>query len=201
MPIPAEHRALIDDILRFWFVPEPGEEAENGFRKGWFVKDPAFDKTVRRRFEPLMRLAAGGELAAWSEKADGALALVLLLDQFPRNVYRGKPRMFATDAKALAVAEAAIDAGHDAALPPPRRLFLYLPLEHAEDLARQARCCELVRALEADLPEASGELLRYAERHREVIERFGRFPHRNAVLRRKSTPEELAFLEQPDSGF
>jgi uncharacterized protein (DUF924 family) len=177
----------IDDILAFWFAPET--------RPLWFERDPAFDADIARRFGPMIEEAADGRLAFWGKEPEGALALCLLLDQFPRNIWRGTPRAFAYDIFALGVAEEALAAGHDRALPPDRRLFLYLPLEHSEDLGRQERCVALMAALGDPI------LLDYAVRHRDIVARFGRFPHRNAILGRDSTPEEQAFLEEPGSSF
>ncbi|WP_338089144.1 DUF924 family protein [Nannocystis pusilla] len=140
--------------------------------------------------------AASGALDGWGAAPRGALALVILLDQFPRNMFRGTPEAFASDAKAREVANAALDAGHEHALTQEERLFLYLPLEHSEELADQERCVELMRALDE-----TPMWLDYAVRHRDVIARFGRFPHRNAVLGRESTAEECEFLMQPGSSF
>lgn len=173
------------EVLRFWFE----EHA-----KDWFVKNPAFDAEIRARFLALHEAAAAGQLAHWADDARACLALVLVLDQFPRNMFRGTPRAFATDALALAAARHAVARGHDRDLLPMQKQFVYLPFEHSESLADQVLCCELMKDFDA-------ELLRYAVRHREIIERFGRFPHRNAVLGRESTPAELEFLKQPGSTF
>jgi uncharacterized protein (DUF924 family) len=175
-------------VLDFWF----GREA----RGNWFAKDAAFDALVRARFSTLYDASAAGRLAAWQGDADGALALVILLDQFPRNMFRGRPAAFATDAMALAVSEAAIARDFDLAQPGERRGFFYLPFTHAEDLATQQRGVELYARR---LPEGDGG--KWAEAHRTIIARFGRFPHRNAILGRQSTPEETAFLKEPGSSF
>jgi uncharacterized protein (DUF924 family) len=172
-------------LLDFWFAPETA--------KKWFDKDPAFDADLRERFGTLQQSAAFDALDHWAATAHGALALVLLLDQLPRNLYRGDARAYANDAKALAVADAALVRGFDRGLPMALRQFFYLPFEHAEDLAAQQRCCTLF----AD----DAETLKYAEAHRDIIARFGRFPHRNVVLGRVSTPEETAFLAGPNSSF
>jgi uncharacterized protein (DUF924 family) len=169
-----------DAVVRFW--REAGEAA-------WFRKDEAFDAAFRAQFLAAHQAAAAGTLDGWAATAEGALALILLLDQFPRNCFRGQARMFATDAKAVAVAEAAIAAGHDLAVEEALRVFVYLPFEHAEDLAMQERCVALCAPLREDY-------LRFAVLHRDIIARFGRFPHRNAVLERESTPDELAFLAE-----
>lgn len=167
------------DVVTYWREAGPGR---------WFRKDPSFDAEFRARFAVEHELAAEGSLAVWRETAEGALALLVLLDQYPRNSFRGTPRMFATDGLALAVAHAAIDAGHDARGPAELRVFFYLPLEHAESLEEQRRCVALHEAM--GVP----ELTRYAALHHDIIVKFGRFPHRNAVLGRASTAEELEFL-------
>jgi uncharacterized protein (DUF924 family) len=174
-----EARAFVD----FW--------REAG-RDRWFKQDDAFDRRMRDRFLDAYEAAARGELARWLAMPDAALALVLLLDQFPRNAFRGTPRMYATDGMARAVAAAATDAGYDEAVEPALRLFFYLPFEHSENLADQERSVALHRAL--GYPD-----LRYAERHRDIIRRFGRFPHRNQILGRRTTSEEQRFLD--DGGF
>jgi uncharacterized protein (DUF924 family) len=171
-----EARAIID----FWRDAGPDR---------WFTKDDAFDRRLRDRFLDAYEAAAHGELARWLAMPDAALALVLLLDQFPRNAFRGTPRMYATDGMARAVASAATDAGYDEAVEPALRLFFYLPFEHSEDLADQERSVALYRAL--GYPD-----LGYAERHRDIIRRFGRFPHRNRILGRTTTPEEQRFLDE-----
>lgn len=167
-------------VIAFW--REAGPER-------WFVKDDAFDEHFRTQCSALYEKAARGELDFWLADPEGALALILLLDQFPRNCFRGTPRMFATDAAALAAANAAIEAGHDRAIDPSLRLFLYLPFEHSESLADQDRSVALITPL-------GEELLAYAEEHRAIIRRFGRFPHRNAILGRETTPEEQHFLDE-----
>ncbi|MEZ4380175.1 MAG: DUF924 family protein [Nannocystaceae bacterium] len=176
------------DVLDFWFSDRVSAK--------WWVKDPDFDAEVAARLGELHRQAAAGALDDWAATAEGALARVLLLDQVPRNIYRDTPAAFASDAQARRATEAALDAGHDAALPEPsQRLFLYLPLEHSESLADQERCVALMAAL------GNAMWHDYAVRHRDIVARFGRFPHRNAILGRESTAEELAFLEQPGSSF
>ena len=179
----------IAEVLGFWFSPET--------RDHWFEASDAFDAEVRRVLGPWHEAAAAGRLEGWRESAEGCLALCVLLDQAPRNVFRGTPRAFATDVAARAVARHAIERGFDLAFEDTdRRMFLYLPLEHSEELADQELCVALCRERIGD-----PEYLRYAERHREIIERFGRFPHRNAILGRPSTPEEIAFLTEPFSSF
>ena len=179
--------ATLEDLLAFWF--EPGGE------RRWFEADPAFDAQLRQRFTDLVLQAASGELAASVGEPRGALALCLALDQLPRNIWRRTPRAFAYDRLARNAASAALEAGHDRALAAQERLFVYLPFQHSEDLADQERSVRLF----AELGDA--ELLDYAVRHRDIIARFGRFPHRNAILGRASTAEEIAFLREPGSRF
>jgi len=182
----AQRPAWVAELLRFWFEETPPSR--------WFAKDDDFDRAVRARFLAAHEAAAALDLAACLADADTALAAAIALDQLPRNMFRDTPRAFATDARARAVAEGAIAAGFDAQLPAERRQFLYLPLEHAEDAGAQARSVALFAAL-------GPEYVRWAEAHKAIIDRFGRFPHRNAILGRPSTPEELAFLEEPGSSF
>ena len=182
------------DVLEFWFGVPPGAQ-----RAEWFRKDAAFDARIRERFGALHEAASRRELEAWRAAPESMLALVVVLDQFSRNLHRGDARAFAQDAHALECAREALARGDDGRLLPAQRQFLYLPLEHSEDLADQERCVELMRALEA-FEETRG-LTQWAEKHRVIIARFGRFPHRNAALGRTSTPEELEFLQQPGSGF
>lgn len=178
-----------EDVLRFWF----GEE--DAWREEWFTKSEDFDREIRDRFEPLYACAASGNLDGWRESAEGALALIIVLDQFPRNMFRGDPRSYATDEKALATAKHAVDRAYDRELPPIRRTFLYMPFMHSEDRGDQRRSVDLFRGL------GSGDSAGYAVRHMEIVERFGRFPHRNAVLGRATTPEEAEFLKEPGSSF
>jgi uncharacterized protein (DUF924 family) len=180
------------EVLGFWF-------AAQGRDKRWFQKDEAFDGEVRRRFVDLHGEAAAGELEAWTDSARECLALIIVLDQFPRNMFRGTARAFATDAMALEAAQLAVARGHDRILSPVQRLFVYLPFEHAESLAAQDEACRLTEALNA-FPETV-DAHAFALKHRDVIRRFGRFPHRNASLGRPSTPAELEFLATPGSGF
>jgi len=167
------------DVVGFWRDAGPTR---------WFRKDDTFDTAFRQRFEAAHEAAAAGSLASWADTADGALALVILLDQFPRNAFRDTPRMFATDDQGLAVADAAIRAGFDLAVDPPLRPFFYMPFMHSERLADQQRCVTLATPL-------GGATLQFARIHLEAIERFGRFPHRNALLGRTTTPEEQAYLD------
>jgi len=177
------------EVLRFWF----GDAAQA--RPEWFRKDPAFDDEIRRRFGPLIDAAVEDRLPAWGDDAASTLARILLLDQFTRNVFRDSPRAFAGDTLALAAARAMVASGQDLALPPLQRSFVYLPFEHAENLEAQREGVRLFERLRLD------DSTEWARKHLVVIERFGRFPHRNAVLGRPSTPEEEAFLAQPGSRF
>jgi uncharacterized protein (DUF924 family) len=181
-------------VLDFWFA---GSTAP---REEWFRKDAGFDALIAERFGTLTGQALHGGLAAWAQQPDSALAQVIVQDQFTRNIFRDTPRAFAGDALALAAAQAMVARGDDQALPPLRRVFVYLPFEHAEDRAMQQMSLRLFAALSAADAALAG-FEDYARRHAVVIERFGRFPHRNAVLGRESTAEELAFLEQPGSRF
>jgi uncharacterized protein (DUF924 family) len=190
-----------DQILNFWFGNPTDPQGPYGQQRSvWFKKDAAFDDRIRQRFLPDYGRAAAGDYTPWRSQPRSCLALILLLDQVPRNLFRGDARSYATDAEALAVAEAAIAQGHDQALIPVERLFMYLPLEHSEDLARQQRCVQLFETLVKEAPELASTL-DYAYRHRDVIAWFGRFPHRNHILGRTTTPEEAAFLQQPGSRF
>lgn len=184
------------DVLLFWF----GGPGEHGKRhKRWFDKNDAFDGEVRERFLGRYEQAAAGHFEHWKGAPADCLALIVLLDQFPRHMFRGAPRAFATDPLALGAARHAVASGYDTAMRPVERLFAYLPFEHSEALADQLRACELTKPLEA-FPETA-DAHRYAAAHRDIIQRFGRFPHRNAALGRRSTPEEIEFLRQPGSSF
>jgi uncharacterized protein (DUF924 family) len=189
-----ERRALLD----FWFGA-PGEPGCDEPRSIWFKSDAAFDATLGKRFGGLHQRAASGRLDHWARWPEGALALVLLLDQVPRNLYRGTARAFSCDAKARALTRQAVARRFDADLPPVRRLFLYLPLEHSEDPADQDEACRLFAAM----PEAErrADWLKSALHHQAVIARFGRFPHRNRALGRASSAAEEDFLREPGSSF
>jgi uncharacterized protein (DUF924 family) len=173
--------ATPDDILSFWTQAGP---------KQWYAKDEAFDTAIRERFEADHHRAARGEFDGWAETAEGALALLILLDQFPRNLYRGSGHAFATDGKARAVARAAVEAGFHRALDADLRQFFVLPFDHSEDIADQ----DFGLALAAELEDA--DILKWAMIHRDIITRFGRFPHRNAALGRKTTADEQVFLDE-----
>jgi uncharacterized protein (DUF924 family) len=172
------------EVVQFWSDAGP---------QRWFRKDEAFDHEFRERFLAAHEAAARGELAHWERDPQGALALIVLLDQLPRNAFRGQARTYATDAQALALALRAIDAGFDREVAAPLRRFFYLPLMHSERLQHHDRAVELAQALGDDT-------LHWAQHHREVLRRFGRFPHRNALLGRQSTPDELRFLEEGGFG-
>ncbi len=186
-------------ILDFWFGTEGSAESGKA-RQAWFKKDPAFDAEIGRRFGPVIEQALRGELDAWAATARGALARIVLLDQFTRNAFRGDKRAFAGDAQALAGASAMVGARFDEQLPPFMRAFAYMPFEHAEGMAMQDEAVRLFTRLEIAAPEL-GHMLDYAHKHRAVIDRFGRFPGRNAILGRQSTAEEIAYLEKPGSAF
>ncbi|MBX3260308.1 MAG: DUF924 domain-containing protein [Labilithrix sp.] len=191
------------DVLRFWFGPEGSPPLANATK--WYMKDDAFDREIEARFGAALELAARGALDGWKTTPRGRLALVIVLDQFSRNVFRGTPRAFAEDARACALAREAIAAGDEAALTTVERSFLYMPLMHAEDVALQRDCVAAFERLLADAPsdlaKSVANNLDFAKRHAEIVERFARFPHRNAILGRSSTPEELEFLKQPGSSF
>ena len=186
-------------VLDFWFLP-PDHSGHGQARAQWFRKDEGFDAQIRTRFGALIDAAIAGGLRAWDATPHGALARLVVLDQFTRNVHRGTSRAFAGDSQALALAASMTQQGLDRQLAPMLRAFAYLPFEHAEDLAMQARAVELFQRLAQAQP-GFESMLDYAERHQEVIARFGRFPHRNAILSRTSTPQELEFLRQPGSSF
>ena len=185
-------------VLAFWFG-EPGSPECGRSRREWFAKDAGFDAQIRRRFFGLHASGALGECDRWAGEPPGLLALIVVLDQFSRNLYRDDPRAFAQDERALSAARLMVERRWDETLLPVERLFAYLPFEHAEDLAEQDRCVALMGALEA-FEETRG-MVTWAEKHRVIVRRFGRFPHRNAALGRESTPEETAFLREPGSSF
>ena len=193
-------------VLEFWF---PADTARANAL--WWGKNEALDAEIDERFGALHRQACAGELDGWAETARGRLALIVLLDQFSRNLHRGDAKTYAHDAKATALALEGIDKGHDCELPPQQRMFMYMPLEHSEALAHQEQCVGLVEALAAEVaaepdvdPERAkkfGDYVDYAIRHRDIVARFGRFPHRNEILGRDTTDEEAEFLTQPGSSF
>jgi len=172
-----------DEVLKFWFERD---------RKAWFEKDPAFDAEIRQRFLPHYELGAAGKLGSWKQAPASCLALVVLLDQFARNMFRDSARAFAADALARDAARTILDRGWDLAMTPEERMFAYLPFEHSEALQDQELSLKLFEG------NANFE---WARKHWEIIRRFGRFPHRNAALGRESTSEEIQFLRQPGSSF
>lgn len=188
------------DVLDFWFLPV--DAAGHGQQRSeWFSKNDHFDDTIRLRFGPVIAQAIAGGLREWdAEGAHGALARILVLDQFTRNAFRGTPQSFAGDPLALAAARTLVEQGKHLELLPVQRQFAYLPFEHAEDARLQEQSVELFTALSRDHEGFTGTL-DYAHRHRGVIARFGRFPHRNPILGRASTAEELDYLSQPGAGF
>jgi len=191
---PAQARA----VLEFWFG-HPDSPEHGAARPQWFTKDPQFDAAIRERFGGLVERARAGELDAWEREPESALALILVCDQFPRNLYRGDPRAFELDSRALALVQRFVERGWDRNLSPVQRTFVYLPFEHSESIADQRRAVSLFESIRDDSFGAQG--YDYALRHLRVIERFGRFPHRNDALGRESTPEEIAFLREPGSSF
>ena len=193
--LPPDAQAVLD----FWFgrADDPDHASS---RPQWFRKDDVFDAQIADRFGGLIEAALIGGLDEWRDTALGSVALLLVLDQFTRNSFRGQAKSFAGDARALSVAQALVQAGNDRGLSGVQRQFVYLPFEHAEDLAMQAESLRLFAELESDHPPLKG-LLDWAQRHQVIVARFGRFPHRNAALGRASTAEELAFLATPGSGF
>lgn len=191
---PAEARRVLD----FWFGA-PGTASYCLDRPEWFRKDAAFDASIHEAFGVLIEQALRGELDGWSREPRGALAQIILLDQFTRNAFRGTPRAFAGDPRALAAAQRMVAARRDEALQPMQRVFVYLPFEHAEDFAMQDEAVRLLSRLPREPWQES--VLDFAQRHRAIVARFGRFPHRNAILGRPSTAEEIEFLKQPGSGF
>ena len=184
-------------LLDFWFGP-PGDPGRDQHREIWFRSNPEFDAALHRGFLVDYQTAAAEGLQSWEASPEGALAAVLLLDQVPRNIFRKSPRAYATDAPARAVAGRALERGFDQMVPPAWRLFFYMPFHHSEDLDDQRRSVALFNALPRN-PDRRGSLRRYGCPYIEVIERFGRFPHRNEILDRQSTPEEVAFLAERDT--
>ncbi|NIP16393.1 MAG: DUF924 family protein [Pseudomonadales bacterium] len=185
--------------MTYWFGPLTAGFADPAHRERWFVASASFDAALTERFTPLVEAAPVGELDDWCETPRGRLAFVLVCDQLPRNIYRGTARAFATDRLALKAARDAVRAGVDLRLAPDERGFLYLPFEHSEDVLDQHLAVGLFTALRDASPkdkrDLTGGYLRSAQQHRDLIVQFGRFPHRNAILGRGSTPAEAAYLE------
>ena len=189
------------DILDFWFgaVNSPSDSYHER-KRVWFGKDAAVDQDIHQRFSALYGQVLEGDYKAWQTSPEGCLSLILILDQFPRNMFRGQAQAFAADPQALKITQRAIALGFDRELSPVQRLFLYLPLEHSENRDHQQQAVTLFQAL-ADEHQEFNDTYVYALKHQAVIERFGRFPHRNEILGRPSTPEEIEFLKQPGSSF
>jgi uncharacterized protein (DUF924 family) len=196
----------IDEVLDFWF----GELDGDGFAtqetaKRWFTKDAEFDREIGERFGALIEAVADGEREGWLGSSRGVIAYVIVLDQLTRNVYRGTAQMYAADDRAVAAARSAIEAGLDRELPVAHRTFLYMPLMHSETREAQRHCVErfesLVDELEGGAKKRVAQNLEYAVAHQRIVDRFGRFPHRNEILGRESTEEERAFLKEPGSSF
>jgi uncharacterized protein (DUF924 family) len=193
--VPAAARTVLD----FWFGA-PGSPWRGGLRPEWWKKDPAFDAEIRARFSPWIERAIAGELRAWAQTPEGALAEILLLDQLTRNAWRDTPRAYAGDARALDAACALLRSAQELLLPPEQRAFVYMPLEHAERLDAQEEAVRRFGQLALESP-VHADQLKHARRHRDIVARFGRFPHRNRILGRASTPDEAAFLLEPGSSF
>lgn len=193
-----QFKSLDQDILAFWFGA-PDEAGHDEPREAWWLKDPAFDGEIRALFLAAYQSAVAGGLDAMAQTAEGALALILLLDQFSRNMFRGDSACYAGDEAARNIARQALECGFDKAVSPLRRWFFYLPFEHSENLDDQDLSLSLFEAL----PESArrDEAIAAARRHREIVALFGRFPHRNEILGRVTTPEEAAFLSRPNSSF
>lgn len=198
--------AAVDEVLGFWFgkLDQKGRPLQD--KSGlWWGKSTDTDRLIRQRFASLLRDIRGGGRTDWLATPQGWLASIIVLDQFSRNIYRDQPQAFAADGQALALTLEGIEAGMDKRLAPVQRVFFYLPLEHAESVPMQEKSVRLFEELletaaEADRPMFQGSL-DFAEQHRDIIARFGRYPHRNALLGRTNTPEEEAFLQQPGSRF
>lgn len=187
------------NVLDFWFGPST-DPAHTQSRPQWFRKDANHDAEIARRFGPQINEALSGGLEDWTATPTGTLALILVLDQFTRNTGRDTPRAFAGDARALSLAKSLVAMGADKTLTGVQRQFVYLPFEHAEDVRLQRESLRLFGQLASDHP-ALHDLPRWAQAHHDIVARFGRFPHRNAILRRDSTAEEIAFLQTPGSAF
>ena len=196
----------IESVIIYWFGEQPDDAAVIREKSDlWWKKNPAVDEEIRLRFEATLEAEMRAELGSWDENPHGRLARILLLDQFPRNMYRGSARAFAGDERARRLAHEALDQGLDRKRRPVERVFLYLPFEHSEHAPDQAASVRLFAALLDEVPETLKppfrNFLDFAQKHKDIVDRFGRFPHRNAILGRASTPEELQFLKSPGSSF
>ena len=195
-----------EDVLHFWFGTQPEtSHLDPAFSKRWWSKDEQVDNEITSRFQASVQAAVAGELSSWESSPPGVLALILLTDQFPRNMFRDTPAAFGYDSAALAWCLQGIENGRDQEVLPVQRVFWYLPLEHSESLDHQHTCVALMQRLAAESDEDSQAafdfFVDYAIKHQAIIERFGRYPHRNRILGRDSTPEEIAFLQTPGSSF
>jgi uncharacterized protein (DUF924 family) len=195
-----------DDVLQFWFGSLDADGcADQAHAQRWWQKDQAFDDELRRRFATLHEAIADGDHDDWLKQPRGRLAYVVVLDQFSRNLFRDSPRMYAYDGLALSASREGIARQDNRSLAHDERIFLYMPLQHSEDVADQEFAVDLFaqlrEGLTGDLFRRAGRNLTFAERHRDIVKRFGRFPHRNRILERASTPEEVEFLSQPNSSF
>ncbi|UCH47131.1 MAG: DUF924 domain-containing protein [Betaproteobacteria bacterium] len=204
--LPSVGKETAESILRFWFGTATDDlEVSGQCAKMWWKKNPQVDAEIRQRFAAVVDAAASGQCDSWLENARGRLAMIIMVDQFSRNMYRDTPRAFAFDSLALSWAKEGIASGADQTLRPIERIFFYMPLEHSESLEDQQRAVALTTALAAQVTPEKRDLFEgyvdFAKRHRDIVQRFGRFPHRNAILERSSTPEELEFLKQPGSSF
>jgi uncharacterized protein (DUF924 family) len=188
----------VGEVLEFWFGGEDDPEY-GGFREEWFRKDPDFDARIAARFADLYDEAAAGELDGWREEAESCLALVIVLDQFPRNMFRGDGRTHAEDARALGASKYAVEHALDRELPAFQRMFLYMPFMHSESVEDQRRSVEMFERLAGE--PGAPDVVSYAVAHKDIVERFGRFPHRNGILDRETTPEEAVFLTTEGSSF
>ncbi|NET11176.1 MAG: DUF924 domain-containing protein [Merismopedia sp. SIO2A8] len=201
LPLSHQLPSDLDAILTFWFCGVDGQVASYAERRAfWFNKSSATDEMIRQRFSRCYEEIVAGNYKPWQSTPEGCLALVIALDQFSRNMFRGHPKAFSTDQQALAITQRAIAQSFDQELLPVQRLFLYLPLEHSERRDHQQQAVALFQAL-ADEHQELSDVHAYALKHQAVIERFGRFPHRNDILGRTNTPEEIEFLKQPGSSF
>ncbi len=194
-----------ETVLSFWLGDvDPSGYASEEASARWWTKSDAFDREIRERFEATRRTLCDGACEHWLDSPRGRVAYVIVLDQLSRNMFRGTPEMYTEDARALRATLTGLEAGCDAELGFHERYFLYMPLMHAEDADLQRRCVELFEGMKASFPDRAEQLdhtIGYAVRHRDIVVRFGRFPHRNEILGRESTPEEIAFLQEPGSSF
>ncbi len=193
------------DVLDFWFGPSVRPDAVPTTEGLWWKKSDRTDAEIQTRFKTALSVAQEGGYIEWEREPKSCLALIILLDQFSRNAYRGRPEAFQQDARAVRLCLEGLDRGWDSGFSPFERVFFYMPLEHSEDIEIQERCVRTFQKLAEEVPESLREMflgyVGYAERHRDIVQQFGRFPHRNEILKRPSTDEELAFLKTPNSSF